>query len=101
MSVRIHARWVTSADEDILEYLRDRDLASPSEITRAIRTPATTRRVRERLRVLSQAEYVAPLDDDYDVYQLTIWGRLYLDGEVRADLLIPEPDPRRPGHVLG
>ncbi|GGM69238.1 hypothetical protein GCM10009017_19290 [Halarchaeum rubridurum] len=96
----MHARWVEKADEDVLEYLRDHDLATPSEIARAIRAPTTTRRVRERLRVLSQAEYVAPLDDDYDVYQLTVWGRLYLDGEVRADLLIPEPSAQRPGHVL-
>jgi len=62
--------------------------------------PTSVDRVEERLRVLSQVDYVAPFDD-YDLYELTTWGRLYLEGDARADLIVPEPSAGRPGHVLG
>ncbi|MGB9987334.1 repressor phrH2 [Salarchaeum japonicum] len=93
--------WMEVLDDRILEYLATDAAATPETIARSRRRPVSTRKIRERLRVLSQAGYVKPLSDDYEVYELTIWGRLYLDGEARADQLVPEPDERRPGHVLG
>lgn len=88
-------------DERLLEYLHEHDLAGPNEVARALRQPISTLRVQERMRVLSQAEYVAPFDTDYDLYELTSLGRGYLEGDVRADLLVPVPSARRSGHVLG
>jgi hypothetical protein len=60
----------------------------------------STQRVRERCRVLSQAGYVEPFTPDYELYALTSWGRLYLDGGARADQIVPRPSAQRRGHVL-
>jgi len=94
-----HDRCMAAADEKILEFLRDRELAGLGDIARRLRRPISPLRVHERLR--SQAEYVAPFDTDYDLYELTSLGRGYLEGDVRADLLVPVPSARRSGHVLG
>ncbi|WP_435097238.1 repressor phrH2 [Halarchaeum sp. P4] len=101
MRMRKTGAWQRAPDDRILEYLRDHDVAGAHEIARDIQYPITVHRVRRRLRVLAQASYAAPLDDDYDLFELTVWGQLYLEGEVRADLLVPEPDERREGYVLG
>ncbi|QLC33647.1 hypothetical protein EFA46_005350 [Halarchaeum sp. CBA1220] len=95
-------------DEALLEYLAEHDSrdgdddgVAPDEIARTIRYPLDPYLARQRLRVLSQAGYAAPASRDCATYHITVWGRLYLQGDVRADLHVPEPDARRPGHVLG
>ncbi|QLC34687.1 repressor phrH2 [Halarchaeum sp. CBA1220] len=92
---------MTTTDEYILEALDRDDYATVTTITRTINHFAPPRRVRERLRVLAQAGYVEPDQPDRTNYSLTVWGQLYLDGEVRPDLLVPEPSEERPGYVLG
>jgi len=92
---------MVALDERILEYLETDAAATPRTIAQSRRRFVSTQKIRERCRVLSQAGYVRPLSDDYEMYELTIWGLLYLDGRARADCLVPEPDARRPGHVLG
>jgi len=101
MDVRSHGNWMWDLDESILEYLGNVDMARPSEVARSLRWPVTTHRVHERLRVLSQAEYAAPVTDHYEQYELTGLGAAYLSGDVRADLLVPVPSAQRRGHVLG
>lgn len=101
MNARRTGPWMESLDDRILEYLSTDTMATPRTIAKSRRRPVSTQKVKERCRVLSQAGYVEPFTRDCDLYHLTYWGRLYLDGEVRADLLLPEPDARRPGHVLG
>jgi len=100
MNIRRTGAWMTTLDDRILEYLATDAAATPRTIVRAQRHPVSTARVRERLRVLSQAGYVAPWSDDYELYELTSAGRRYLDGEARADQIVPEPNPRRRGHAL-
>jgi len=93
--------WMTRLDESVLEYLSTVYTATAGEVARQLRRPVTIRRVRGRLRVLSQAEYCAPVTDHYQRYELTSLGAAYLSGNVRADLLVPVPSARRSGHVLG
>ncbi|WP_353634589.1 repressor phrH2 [Halobacterium sp. NMX12-1] len=100
MNVRRTGDWMTTLDDRILEYLDTDAAATPRTIARSRRRPVSTQKIRERLRVLAQAGYVEPWTDDYDLFSLTIWGRLYLDGEARADQIVPEPSPQRPGYVL-
>lgn len=98
--VRRTGDWMTTLDDRILEYLEEDSAATPRTIARSRRRPVSTQEIRERLRVLAQAGYVEPFTDDYELYALTTWGRLYLEGEARADQIVPAPSPKRPGYVL-
>jgi len=98
--MRKPAGWMCSFDDRILPYLDTDAAATPRTIARSRRRPVSTQKIRERLRVLAQAGYVEPWTDDYELYALTTWGRLYLEGEARADQIVPEPSAKRPGHVL-
>jgi hypothetical protein len=100
MNIRRTGEWMTALDDRILEYLDDDTAATPRTIARSQRHPVSTQYTRERLRVLSQAGYVEPFTDDFELYSLTTWGRRYLEGEARADEIVPRPSPRRRGHVL-
>jgi len=102
--MRKTANWMQQVDERILELLNDEGWSTPwliSNHPRLDRMDASSNRIRERCRVLSQAGYIQPLSRRYKMYEIGVWGRLYLEGDVRADCLVPEPDARRPGHVLG
>lgn len=93
-------------DERILEVLVEENTLRPHLIALDVDYDLSECRIVKRLRVLSQAGYVYfPKPDhtrppDEREYGITVWGRLYLDGEVRADLLVPEPSPARAGYVL-
>lgn len=54
-----------------------------------IRMDASENRIRERCRLLADADLIAPIHSE--MYELTTWGRLYLDGEVDAR---HQPRPR-------
>ncbi|QZP37771.1 hypothetical protein [Halobaculum magnesiiphilum] len=58
-------------------------------------------RVAERCRVLAHAGFVdrVPRAHVDDKWVITDWGRLYLDGEIDADLRRPSPSPRPPDKV--
>ena len=87
-------------DDRILEYLATDATTTPRTIARSRRRPMSTQKVRERCRVLAQAGYVEPFTDDCELYALSNWGRLYLEGEARADQIVPRPSAKRPGYVL-
>ena len=88
-------------DERIMECLDESEkLLTPWMIADDLGAPSR-RRVEERCRVLARAGFVqmtrrAAVDDKFGI---TGWGRLYLDGDVDADLRRPLPAPRPPEAV--
>ncbi len=93
--------WMKLLDERIMERLDEAEQPlTPWMISEDLGSPSR-RRVDERCRVLARAGFIQvsrrfALDDQFTV---TGWGRLYLDGEVDADLREPLPAPRPPEAV--
>lgn len=88
--IRLNADWMTQADERLLEVLEGGGWMHPRVIARAPSVRLSYRLVQRRLRMLADAELVAPSDDDFDLYHLTTDGELYLNGE-RDQELHPHP----------
>lgn len=103
--IRRQGEWMKTVDDRILEHLsEERWPSSPRVIisrTEFHDLDVSKIGVRERLRVLSQAGLVEPSTPNHGDFELTVWGRLYLDGDVAADQIVPRPDARRAGYVLG
>lgn len=79
-------------DERILEHVEEEGWSSPGiMVSRPAfqRLDASEARIRERCRVLTSAELIAPFHGE--MYEITTWGRLYLDGELDAEHLRPCP----------
>lgn len=81
-------------DERILELVEKEPLASPRYIASTVRLHASVGRVRERCQMLSDAGFIAPISDDYDMFEVTTEGRLYLSGDLDAET---RPRPRARG----
>jgi len=105
---RKSAEWLCHLDERIMERLDEEEgPLTPWMISEDLGAPSQMR-VDERCRVLARAGFIQishrfALDDQFS---LTGWGRLYLDGDVDADLREPLPAPRppeavRPGKYAG
>jgi hypothetical protein len=88
--MRRTARWMQQLDERILEYLARDGWATPAIISREVGLEASKARIRERLRALRYAGFVAPFAGD--CYELTTWGQLYLEGDLDA---AHQPRPTR------
>lgn len=103
MCIRHTGAWQRVYDDRILEYLADHDIATAETIAKQLPQRVPKSLVYTRMRMLAQAGYVEPEEEPVGRrrYSLTRWGRLYLDGRVRADCLDPEPSPARPGFLLG
>ncbi|GGL58021.1 hypothetical protein [Halocalculus aciditolerans] len=103
--IRRQGEWMRPVDERILEHLSERALSSSPRVilsrTEFHDLDVSKIGVRERLRVLSQAGLVEPSTPNHGSFELTVWGRMYLDGDVAADQIVPYPDARRAGYVLG
>jgi DNA-binding IclR family transcriptional regulator len=87
-------------DERILEHLQE----SESPLTAwelAFDLDARTSLVRHRCRTLQHAGFLYrhPRETLDDRFALAVWGRLYLTGEVDANLRRPMPRPRPPHAV--
>ena len=82
MPPRKSARWVEQVDERILEFLDEKGWATPSILARERGFSASEGRIAERCELLVYAGFVAPLHAE--MYEITRWGQLYLDGEVDA-----------------
>lgn len=95
MTVRKTARWQTSLDERILEHLQDDTWATPRFMACRDGINATESQIRDRCRVLADADLVAFLTDHGDLVELTTWGERYLDGEVDVALRQQPRHPRR------
>lgn len=97
--VRKTGTWMRQLDERILEHLREEGWSSPG-IMRSRQNfqclGTSEGAIAERCRVLTSAELVAPIHGN--MYELTTWGRLYLEGELDAEHLRPCPsrEPAQP-----
>ncbi|RDZ49817.1 repressor phrH2 [Haloferax sp. Atlit-4N] len=93
--------WMTIWDDRILEHLLGKGWESPAEIHDKVGDEVTLRQVKKRCRVLCNAGLLAPCinDADADMFEITIWGQLYLEGEVNAALIRPIPKTRPPDKV--
>lgn len=95
MTVRRTARWQTSLDDRILEYLRDEPWATPGEMVQFDAIDATRVQVRERCRVLADAELVAFHQEGSEIVELTTWGKQYLRGNADVELHQTPRSPRQ------
>lgn len=75
-------------DERILEYLREHDVGFPSSIADHPNFSVSEGTIRERCEHLAAMELV-DITDGWLV-ELTMWGMLYLRGEVDAEAQYPE-----------
>jgi hypothetical protein len=70
-------------DDRILEYLRNHDWVTPGVIARHPHLAWVSEgRLRERLLVLTEAEFVNRVHND--MFELSRWGARYLDGDLDA-----------------
>lgn len=97
--MRLSAPWMEQVDERIIERLSEGD-CDTWELSIDLDGAVSTSRVKERLHVLANAEYVEPYErqvteDRVETHwSITTWGALYLAGEVDPNLAIPKPSPR-------
>ena len=82
MNQRLPAHWMVPLDERIIEYLDTERLASPSMIEKEMNFDASEGRIRERCELLTNAGLIAPTYEE--LYEVTTWGQLYLQGEIDA-----------------
>lgn len=94
------APWMDYYDERIVEHLRDMPMDTAADMARLSGLPPYESYLSARLRALSQAAIVKPVEEGSRWYELGPEGERWLRGEMRPGLIEPEPDPRR-GHVLG
>lgn len=90
MMTRRSALWQIEPDDRLLEHLRGLGWTHPRTLAGMPSIWLTQRQVKERLRMLADAELVAPMDTDFDSYHITQQGIEYLDGN-RAQSLHPHP----------
>ena len=83
MPPRRSATWMQQLDDRILEHLEEEPWSSPSVMDSMPEFDASEGRVRERCRVLADAELVAFVVGD--MVEITRWGLLYLDGGIDAE----------------
>lgn len=88
MTARYHARYMLPVDERILEYLTEEPWATAVEMAdvSAFDVPEAT--IQERCKVLADIDFLVPAVDEScsnpDMWEITGWGELYLDGEIDA-----------------
>lgn len=84
--MRPRVGWMTSADNRILEFLRDKEIvASPRVIS--VNIDYDRQYVSKRLRILAQNDLVDNVDTG--LYQITGRGQQYLAGDLDKDDLEP------------
>jgi len=90
--IRRTARWQTTVDERLLERLRDAGETTIPLLATALDVP--TGILRDRLRMLAQVELVdvERHDGGREWYDLSYWGKLYLEGDYDVELY-PRPNP--------
>lgn len=95
--VRQSAGWMQQLDDRVLEFLDEEEPAAPGVMASKPRVDATRRQIRERFEVLADAGLAAPIGPKAKTFELTTWGKLYLEGEIDAE---NQPDPRQ-GRLIG
>lgn len=80
--MRYSARWMTIADERILEYLSQTETSTPKKMADSGDVRFSRQYIGERCRKLADYELVQHLGNG--VYRITEQGEAYLDGELDA-----------------
>jgi hypothetical protein len=93
MTIRKTAKWQQTLDERILEHLDDEPWSTPELMELVEGIDATAAQIRDRCRVLADAELVAIYMNKGWNVEITTLGLLYLNGEADIDLY---PRPRHP-----
>lgn len=83
MDGRKQAGWMDILDERILEFLHANGWATPKIMAGKRPFTASEGRIQERCRMLHYAGLVAPIHGE--MYELTLDGRMYLEGEIDAE----------------
>lgn len=83
-------------DERILEHLAEESYSTPRRMAKRKECSASKGRIRERCRILSRVELIAPVSDEWMAYELTEKGERYLEGELHQDVF---PDPWAEGRT--
>lgn len=97
--MRQDAEWMYQLDERILEHLDDKTWSSPSLMSQHFRFSTSENRIASRCAVLADADLIAPVQEGSSMYEIQTTGRLYLKGEIDANLRQPTPAPRPPHAV--
>lgn len=88
-------------DERILELVDKLEPVTTDLLCQELKITASRRQIRDRCKVLADAGLLEPFFDkpSADLWELSIWGMLYLNGEIDANLRRPIPSPRPPHAV--
>jgi hypothetical protein len=97
--MRQDAEWMCQLDERILEHLDDDTWSTARLLSQHFRSTCSVNRIESRCVALADAGLVAPVRDGSSMFEITTIGRLYLKGEIDADLRQPTPAPRPPHAV--
>lgn len=97
--MRKSATWMKLTDERILECLAETEPLTPWMLGDDL--SVDDRYVFHRCQVLANAGFVEVVlrEELPDKYAISSWGKLYLAGEVDAELRRPIPAPRPPDKV--
>jgi len=100
--MRQSAEWMQLIDDRILEIVAEFEPATSGLIHQKLRLTVSSKQVQERCRILANAGLLEPFIDSKqaDMWEMSIWGSLYLEGELNADLRRPQPRPQSP-RVIG
>ncbi|CAI49272.1 homolog to phage PhiH1 repressor protein [Natronomonas pharaonis DSM 2160] len=93
MTIRRNAGWQDRLDERILELLDEEPWSVPGMMTVEIPLNVTEQQIRERCLRMADIGLVSVEPDNGWMVQLTTEGRLYLEGDLDAELY---PHPRHP-----
>jgi hypothetical protein len=93
MTIRKTAKWQQTVDERILEHLNDEPWTTPELMELVEGIDATAVQIRDRCRVLADADLVGIYKNEGWNVELTTLGLLYLKGEADINLY---PRPRHP-----
>lgn len=83
MPPRKTATWMQQLDDRILEHLNEEPWSSVAIMASRPEVVASKARIRERCQMLACAGLIVPLHRD--MYEITKWGSLYLEGKLDAD----------------
>jgi hypothetical protein len=82
MGIRKSADWMIQLDERILEHLEAKGWATPEMMTCRRWFPSYEGVISDRCKRLRYAGFIDPFHGE--MYEITIEGKLYLDGEIDA-----------------
>lgn len=86
--MRRSGKWMTIVDDRVLEYIRENEHGSPTEMKREGPIRYSRQYIAERCRKLAEHGLLQPVGNG--VYTITERGEKYLDGEL--DTHVDQPD---------